>query len=88
MRVNQAQPAKSARASPESPDVRKFEMRGVPENDVANKAVARQEDANLASKFQGKGGEIFGELRGYDLLGRDTPAENALQRGTLRLLDA
>jgi hypothetical protein len=88
MGVDQAKPAKPARASPKSPDVRKLEVGGVPENNVADEAVARQEDADLASKFRGKRAEIFGEFGRYDLLGRNTSAENALQRGPLRLLDA
>jgi hypothetical protein len=49
--VDETKSAKPACASAESADIRKLEARGVPKNDVADEAVARQEDTNLASKL-------------------------------------
>jgi hypothetical protein len=86
--VNQAKPAKPAGSSAQPADLRQFEPGGVSQNDVTNETVARQEDADLASKFIGNCGQVFCQFRRYDLFRCDTSPEYTLERAALRLLDA
>ena len=85
MRVNQAQASKPAGAATQPPDVGKFEMGSVAQDDVADESVARKQNSDLASEFSGDRGDVLCQFRRDYLFRRDTSAEYAFQCAALGL---
>jgi hypothetical protein len=86
--VDEAESTESPRSAPESSNVGKLKMRGVSKNDVADNPVARNQYADLPSKFSGECGQMLGQLRRNDLPGMNAPPECPFKRASLGLFDS
>jgi hypothetical protein len=86
--MDQAEAPEAADTTPQAPDVGEGQAVGVAHDDVLDRAVAREEHADLAVELPGQLGQVAGELGRDHLLGRHPPAEGPFERADRRGLEA
>jgi hypothetical protein len=87
MGVNETKTAEASGSAAEPSDFRQLQACGVPQDHIANDSVAGEQNADLTPKLAGERGEMSGQLRRNNLLGRHTPAEGPFQGALLGLFD-
>ena len=86
--VHQAQAAETADAAAQAADVGNLDLVRVADDDVAHRAFAGEQHADLAAEVGGERRQVAGELQGDHLLRLDAAPEGALEGAPLGGLDA
>jgi hypothetical protein len=86
--VDQAEPPEASDASAEPPDVGEAQVGRVADDDVADRAVSPDQDADLAADLPRDLGEMPRQLRRDELAGRDAAAVGSLEGPPQGGLDA
>ncbi|HEY8021421.1 MAG TPA: hypothetical protein VIH93_09980 [Thermoanaerobaculia bacterium] len=86
--MDEAEAAEAPHPAAQPADVRQGQAVGVADDDVADRAVAAEEDADLAAELARDRGEVPGELGRDDLARLDAAPERALEGAELGRLDA